>query len=94
MHTPKCVVEAIQIIHKEFIQDNKKPKIKHSTMIASYCDGGLKDTDNEAKLHSLRFSWITQLKDQDSFHPWKAAADKILRSVGTLSFSYKLRFLN
>ena len=82
VHTPKCVVEAIQTIHKEFIWDNKKPKIKHSTTIASYCDGGLKDTDIEAKFQALKFSWITRPKDQDNFHPWKVVANKILRSVG------------
>ena len=62
-HTPKCVVEAIQATHKEFIWDNKNPKIKHSTMIAIYCDGGLKDIDIKAKFQSLKFSWITLLKD-------------------------------
>ena len=82
VHTPKCVVEATQTIHKEFIWDNKKPKIKHSTMVASYCDGGLKDIDIEAKFQSLKFSWITWLKDQDNFHPWKVVANTILRSVG------------
>ena len=51
-------------------------------MIASYCDGGLKDTDIEAKFQSLKFSWITRLKDQDYFHPWKVVANKILVSAG------------
>ena len=82
VHTPRCVVEAIQTIHKEFIWDNKNPKIKQPTMIASYCVGGLKDTDIEAKFQSLKFSWIIRLKDQDNFHPWKVVANKILRSVG------------
>ena len=82
VQTQKCVVEAILTIHKEFIWDNKMPKIKHSTMITSYCDGGPKDTDIEAKFQSLRFSWITRLKDQDNFYPWKVVANKILRSVG------------
>ena len=86
VHTSKCVAEAILTIHKEFIWDNKKPKIKHSTMIASYCDGGLKDTDIGVRFQSLKFSWITWLKDQDNFHPWKVVADKILRSVGVLKF--------
>ena len=61
VHTPKCVVEAIQTTHEEFIWDNEKPKIKHSTMIASFCDGGLEDTDIEAKCQSPKFSWITRL---------------------------------
>ena len=41
---------------------------------------GLRDTDTEAKFQSLKFSWITRLKDQDHFHPWKVVANKILRS--------------
>ena len=93
VHTPKCVVKAIQTIHKEFIRENKKPKIKHLTTIASYCDAGLKDTDTEAKFQSFKFSWITWLKDQDNFHPWKVVADKILRSVGgTKVFDTNLGF--
>ena len=93
VHTPKCVVEAIQAIHKEFIWDNKKPKIKHSAMIASYGDGGLRDTDIEAKFQSLKFAWNAQLKDQDNFHRWKVVANKILRSVeGTEVFHTNLGF--
>ena len=77
VRTPKYVVEAIQTIHKKFIWGNKRPKLKHSTMICSYCDGGLKDTDIVAKFQSLKFSSITRLKDQDNFHPWKVVANKI-----------------
>ena len=94
VHTQKCAVKAIQTIHKEFIWDNKKPKIKHSIMIPSYCDGGLKDTDIEAKFQSLIFSWITRQKDQDNFHSWKVVANKILRLVGgTKVFHTNLGFL-
>ena len=95
VHTPRCVVEAIQTIHKEFIWDKKKPKLEHSAMIASYCGGGLKDTDIEAKFQSLKFSWITRLKDQDNFHPWKVVANKIQVSRGgggTEVFHTNLRF--
>ena len=35
-----------------------KPKIKHSTLIADYADGGLKDIDIKAKLNSIHLSWI------------------------------------
>ena len=74
-----------------------QPNIKHSTTIASYCDGGLKYTDIEAKFQSLKFSWITRLKDQDNFHPWKVVANKILRSRsvgGTEVFHTNLGFFN
>ena len=78
--TPKCVVEAIQTIHREFIRGTKRQKL--NTVIASYCDGRLKVTDIETKFQSLKFSWTTWLKNQDNFHLWKVVADKILRSVG------------
>ena len=71
----------------------QKTKIKHSTVIASYCDGGLKDTDIDSKFQSLRLSWIIWLKDQDNLHPWKDVANKILRSVGgTEAFHTNLGF--
>ena len=54
----------------------------------------MEHTDIKAKFQSLKFSWITRLKDQDNFHPWKVVANKILRSVGgTKVFHTNLGFL-
>ena len=36
-----CILDQLNSIHKEFIWDNKKAKIKHSTLIANYEQGGL-----------------------------------------------------
>ena len=55
---------------KKFIWSKKQPKIKHSTLIADYKDGGYKDTDIETKILSLKVKQISLLLD-DSFHPWK-----------------------
>ena len=55
---PKHVVDSMQALHRDFIWNSKKPKIKQSTLIGNYSDGGLKDIDLTSKLESLKFSWI------------------------------------
>ena len=67
---PTTVLNNLVTIHKDFIWDGKKPKIKHSTLIANYSDGGLKDIDIPSKIRALQLSWLKRLLD-DSFHPWK-----------------------
>ena len=44
-----------------FIWNGKKPKIKHTTLINEYQDGGLKDVDIEAKIRSLQLGWVRRL---------------------------------
>ena len=39
------MIEKIEKIHKDFIWDSKKPKMKHSSMFGDYEEGGLKDID-------------------------------------------------
>ena len=39
---------------KKFIWRKKQPKIKHSTLISDYKDGGYKDTDIGTKILSLK----------------------------------------
>ena len=56
--TMKCplkqILDQMNIVHKSFIWDNKKPKIKHSTLIADYSEGGYKDVNIETKISSLK----------------------------------------
>ena len=79
---PSYVVDSIQTLHKDFVWNGKKPKIKHTTFISDYTNGGLKEIDINWKLYSLKFSWITRLLDKSNFHPWKVIANEILRPVG------------
>ena len=69
-------------LHRNFIWNCKKPKIKHSTLIGYYSDGGLKDIHLTFKLESLKFSKIKQLRDTTDFHPLKVLANQILKPVG------------
>ena len=51
-------VQGMKFLHKEFIWSNRKPKIKHTTLIGDYAEGGLKDIDMESKLLSIKISWV------------------------------------
>ena len=75
------VVKEICKIQKDFIWRGKRPKIKHSTIIGNFENGGLKDIDIESKLKALKLSWIKRLLDSN-FHPWKTLAAKLLEPVG------------
>ena len=75
------VVKEICKIQKEFIWSGKRPKVKHSTLIGNFENGGLKDIDIESKLKPLKLSWIKRLLDSN-FHPWKTLAAKLLEPVG------------
>ena len=67
---PPAIITQLTQIHKDFIWDEKKPKIKHSTLIANYEDGGLRDIDIFSKIKALQLSWLKRLHD-NNFHPWK-----------------------
>ena len=69
-NVPSAVLDYLEGVHKKFIWNNKKAKIKHSTLISDYCDGGLKDLDIRAKIKALHLSWLRRLYDSN-FHAWK-----------------------
>ena len=48
----------------------KRPNIKHSTLIGDYAKGGLKDIDILSKFKSLHLFWLKRLFDEN-YHPWK-----------------------
>ena len=59
------VVKEICKIQKDFIWRGKRPKIKHSTLIGNFENGGLKDIDIESKSKALKLSWIKRLLDSN-----------------------------
>ena len=70
---PKTITDKLQVIHRDFTWRGKKVKIKHSTLIENYADGGLRDLDIPSSLTSAKISWIRRLFD-NNFHPWKTLA--------------------
>ena len=58
--TMKCpskqVVDQLNVMQGGFIWNNKKPKIKHSTSVAEYSEGGCKDVDIKTRISAFKVS--------------------------------------
>ena len=65
-----AIINQLNNIQKNFTWNGKNPKIKHSALLNSYEDDGLKDFDVFTKIVSLRCSWIKRLYDEN-FNDWK-----------------------
>ena len=56
--TMKCpskqVVDQLNVMQIGFIWNNKNPKIKHSTSVADYSEGGYKDIHIKTKVSALK----------------------------------------
>ena len=78
---PPNFCDNLKALQKDFIWSAKKPNIKHPTLIWDYCEKGLKDVDIDAKLLSLKLTWIKRLKDPNS-HTSKVVAIQLLSQVG------------
>ena len=78
---PQKFCDTLKSLHRAFIWNGKKAKIKHSSLIGECRDGGLKDVDIDGKILSLKILWVRQLKDSN-FHPWKVLANHLLSPVG------------
>ena len=84
------VVKKRSKIQKDFSWGGNRPKIKHSSLIGNFENGGLNDIDIESKLKSLKLSWMKRLLDFN-LHPWKTLAAKLLElSGGTKIFHSNL----
>ena len=81
----KFVIDQLNTLHKTIIWNNKRPKIKHSTLIADYCEGGYKDVDIESKTAALKIKWVTKLLDSN-FHPWKIIPNMFSLDIGGSKF--------
>ena len=77
---PNNVIDLLDNLQNEFIWSGKKAKIKHSTLIGDFNQGGLKKVDIVTKIQSLQLSWIKRLLD-DNFHPWKVIPTVLLANA-------------
>ena len=71
IHPSKTFMDQLYSLQKDFIWRGRPPKIKHTTLIADYVDGGYKDVDIATKLESLKIMLIRCMLD-NNFHVWKA----------------------
>ena len=93
--TMKCpskqVLDQLNVIQRGFLWNNKKSKIKHSTLVADYSEGGYNDIDITTKLSALKVAWVTRLLD-DNFHPWKMITTKLFTTFGGISNIFHQNF--
>ena len=89
--TMKCpskqILDQMNVVHKSFIWDNQKRKIKQSTPIADYSEGGYKDVDIETKISALKVTWVKRLLDS-YFHSWKIIPAVLFSSIGGLKIVF------
>ena len=69
-YVPKKVIQELERLQKIFPWNSGTVKIKHSTLINEYEDGGMKNVDIEARLKATKFTWVRRLRD-DNHHAWK-----------------------
>ena len=87
---PKSITEKLDKLQKSFIWKSKKPKIKHSTLIRDYSEGGLKDVDIKSKIVALQLTWIRRLC---KLSPMEINSFKCVEASGwKRNFSSELRF--
>ena len=67
----KQFIDQINFSKKDFVWRGKCPKIKHSTLIGDYKEGGYKDVDIETKIMALNITLINKLT-ANGFYAWKA----------------------
>ena len=77
----KQILDQLNIVHKSFIWDNRKPKIKHFTPTADYSEGGYKDVDIETRVSALTVTWVKRLLGSN-FHSWKIIPTILFSVIG------------
>ena len=78
---PKQFIDLLSSIKQNFIWNGCHPKIKHSTLVGEYAEGGYKDVDIQSQLESLKIIWIRRLLD-NNFHAWKSISNVHFLDLG------------
>ena len=61
LNVPEDFIKIVESTIRDFIWYGKKPKIKHSTLIGEYEEGGLKLPDFQSCLNANRVKWLIKL---------------------------------
>ena len=65
---PSQFISILNEIQQRFIWNKKRPKIKHSTLIGSYEEGGYKNVNIATQFNALKMIWLRRLPD-NNYHP-------------------------
>ena len=80
----KQFIDLLDNIEQNFIWNGRCPKIKHSTLVGRYAEGGYKDMD----IQSLKIIWIGRLSD-DNFHAWMSIPNALFLDLGVVDENFK-----
>ena len=78
-------ISILNEIQQRFIWNKKRPKIKHSTLIGSYEEGGYNDVDIATQFNALKIIWLRRLRDNNYNH-WKLIPTKLFSPLGGVTF--------
>lgn len=79
---PDSVIKDINKAIYSFILYNKPDKIKRNIITKGYNMGGLKLTDVESFLYSIKSCWVKRLTSTQNKGNWKLFYDRILNNLG------------
>ena len=79
---PDHIIKSLQNIFHTFIWNGKTDKIKRSTLICDYSNGGLKTPHIQSFIHALKASWIKKILDPMNQGPWKVLISDHLDASG------------
>ena len=82
---PTDILEKIKRILNAFLWGSKINKVKHTSCIAPYNEGGLKMPDVETILHSQRISWVKRFFCNDNPTQWKIFFEWQMEKLGGLT---------
>jgi hypothetical protein len=80
LDVPDSFMENIIDIAYKFLWSGKKDKIKRKTIIANYCNGGLKMLDLKTFIIAQRAMWVKRLSNS-KLASWKAFPEYILNAI-------------
>jgi len=64
MHVNKEFLQIVESSNKDFVWNGKKPKIKHTTLIGDYLQGGLRLPDFTSQLKARQISMVLNWIDK------------------------------
>ena len=79
---PEQIIQEINQTILAFIWDNKPAKIKSNILMRNYEDGGLKLTDMQHFVYSLKCTWIKRIYNEMNNSPLKRIYNNILNKHG------------
>ena len=84
-------IEKAQRLINAFLWQGKPNKVKHSTVIADYDEGGIKMTDLACMNKALRLPWLGRIIDRTN-EKWSVVIRHHLEPFGGLSFLLRCNF--